>query len=255
MNALTKLLERKREKLLSVYFTAGFPEFGSTMPVLKALEEAGVDFVEVGMPYSDPLADGPVIQESGSRAIRNGMDTGKLLEQLSGAGAGIPVVLMGYLNPVLQYGLEAFCRDAASAGVSGLILPDLPPGLYASDYKTAFEKYGLHHIPLITPTTSAERIRMIDAMSTAFIYAVSASSVTGAGTTDRDRKRRYLERLRQMNLVHPFLVGFGIQDRESLSLANACGAGAIVGTAFIRALQECKNEKEAVNLLLKRLQE
>jgi tryptophan synthase alpha chain len=253
MNALTALLERKQEKLLSVYFTAGFPEYGSTVPILQALEKGGVDFAEVGMPFSDPLADGPVIQQSSTRAIRNGMDIGNMLAQLAGASVSMPIVLMGYLNPVLQYGLEAFCRDAAKVGVSGLILPDLPPEVYVSDYKNLFGDYGLHHIFLVTPTTNDERIRLIDDMSTAFIYAVSASSVTGSKAGDREGTRAYLKRLGEMNLKHPFIVGFGIQDRESLSLANAYGAGAIVGTAFIRALQETGNEKLAVDALMKLL--
>jgi tryptophan synthase alpha chain len=253
MNALTKLLERKKKDLLSVYFTAGFPERESTVPILKALEGAGVDFAEVGMPFSDPLADGPVIQQASTRAIGNGMDIGILLEQLSGAGGRMPILLMGYLNPVLQYGMADFCRNARAAGVSGVILPDLPPEVYASDYKNHFEENGLHHIFLVTPTTPESRIRLVDSLSTSFIYAVSASSVTGNKSGDQQEKRVYLERLQNMDLKHPFLVGFGVQDRASLSLAQACGAGAIVGTAFIRALEEEATEELAVQALLEKL--
>ena len=253
MNALTKLLEQKKKDLLSVYFTAGFPQRDSTVPVLKALEGAGVDFAEVGMPFSDPLADGPVIQHSSSRAIGNGMDVGTMLEQISGAGVNMPLVLMGYLNPVLQFGVADFCRRAGEAGAAGVILPDLPPEVYASDYKSLFEENGLHHIFLLTPTTSENRIRMIDELSTSFIYAVSASSVTGNKSGDQQEKRAYLERLRDMRLRHPFLVGFGIQDHASLSLAQAYGAGGIVGTAFIRALEEKDSEELAVRALLDKL--
>lgn len=253
MNALTRTLEHKKKDLFSVYFTAGFPELDSTVRILKALEGAGVDFAEVGMPFSDPLADGPVIQRASTQAIGNGMDVGVLLEQLHGAGTDMPLVLMGYLNPVLQYGMAGFCEKAGAAGVSGVILPDLPPEVYASDYKNLFEKNGLHHIFLITPTTDERRIRMIDALSTSFIYAVSASSVTGNKEGDEREKRAYLQRLRNMRLKNPFVVGFGIQDRASMSLANEYGAGAIVGTAFIRALEEEATEAKALQVLLDKL--
>ncbi len=253
MNQLTRLLGTKQRELLSVYFVAGFPGPDSTVPVLKALAAAGVDFVEIGMPFSDPMADGPVIQEANARAIENGMHLGMLLARLEEAPLRIPVLLMGYLNPVLRYGMERFCRDAARAGVSGVILPDLPVAMYNSTYRKLFEAYGLHMIFLVTPSTSEARIREIDAQSTAFIYAVSASATTGVRGEDDQGKLAYFRRLKAMNLTHPFMVGFGIQDPASLAMARTHAAGAIVGTAFIRALMESPGEEQAVHALFRQL--
>lgn len=250
---MTTLLEKKRENLLSVFFTAGFPELDSMGKTLRSLQENGIDFAEIGMPFSDPLADGPVIQRTNTVAIRNGMNLELLFRQLEGIQMEMPLILMGYLNPVLQFGVESFCRRAAGAGVSGVILPDLPPDVYEAQYRDLFLSYGLHFVFLITPTTDEARIRKIDALSTAFIYAVSSSSITGKQGADEGRKRDYLLRLHKMDLMHPLLVGFGVRDKASFDLAREFTAGAIIGTAFLNARMEAGDEDQAVKTLLRKL--
>lgn len=255
-NALTKLLNEKSEKLLSVFFTAGFPSLDSTSKVLMSFQDAGVDFVEVGIPYSDPLADGPVIQHTSTIAIRNGMTIDRLFSQLQVLKGKLhtPLVLMGYLNPVLQFGAEAFCLKARDAGVAGVILPDLPMHEYRNQYKELFKAYDLHGIFLITPSTKEERIREIDRESTAFIYAVSSSSTTG-GVDDRGREQKlaYFRRLQDMHLMHPVVVGFGIHDQQTLQDAWQHTSGAIIGSAYLQLLEKAEHEQTAIGELIKRI--
>jgi tryptophan synthase alpha chain len=243
MSRITNLFEHKKNNILNVYCTAGFPSLDSLGQVMHALEKNGADIIEIGMPYSDPLADGPVIQASSTRALSNGMSLSILFNQINemrnasfpGGKMEIPVLLMGYLNPILQYGFERFCRDAASAGVDGLILPDLPIFEFESQYSKIIRRYGLDFIFLVTPETSEERIRKLDALSQGFIYAVSSSSTTGKDK-DMSAQRAYFERLQQMRLNNPILIGFGIRDRESFRQACEYANGAIIGTAYIQAI-------------------
>ena len=239
-NRLTRLFQAKNQNLLNVYFTAGYPELESTGLVLKTLEAAGADLVEIGMPYSDPMADGPTIQASNTVALNNGMSIRKLLRQVEAARAEVtlPIILMGYLNPVMQYGMERFCEEAARVGVDGLILPDLPLHDYEEVYRPLFEKYQLSVIFLVTPQTSEARIRQIDDLTSSFIYMVSSASTTGNKVGGDDKQLRYFERIRQMNLKNPCLIGFGISDRPSFELACRYAAGAIIGSAFIKVIQE-----------------
>ncbi len=230
----------KPGKLLSIYFTAGFPELEDTVPILEELQAAGVDMIEIGLPFSDPLADGPVIQESSTRAIRNGMHTARLFEQLEKVREtiSIPLILMGYFNPVLQYGVEAFCRKCAEIGIDGLILPDLPLDLYERDYKDIVEAHGLSMIFLISPQTSEERIRKIDLASDSFIYMVSSASTTGVQKDFGSGREAYFDRIASLELQHPQIVGFGISDAQSFQTATTKAKGAIIGSAFIRMLEE-----------------
>ena len=260
MNALTDLLNKKQEKLFSIFFTAGYPRLESTGKVLLSLQENGVDFAEIGMPYSDPLADGPVIQQTNTIAIANGMGMQTLFTQLMALRGSMtmPLVLMGYLNPVLQYGVEPFCRRAAEAGVSGVILPDLPLHEYRENYREMFLRYQLHAIFLITPTSKPERIREVDKLSTAFIYAVSASSTTGTpGEGEQqaivEQKIRYLSTIRDMKLNSPVVVGFGIKDQASLNDAWQYTSGAIIGTEYLRQISAATHESQAIGMLEKKL--
>ena len=220
-----------------MYCTAGFPRLDSTLEVMKALVDNGADLIELGMPYSDPLADGPVIQASSTVALSNGMTIAKLFEQLAGMRESIdvPVLLMGYMNPVLQYGFEKFCAAAAEAGVDGLILPDLPMYEFETEYGPVIRRYGLDFVFLVTPETSESRIREVDTLSSGFLYAVSSSSTTGKDK-DMGEQEAYFARLRAMKLRNPVLVGFGIRDRGSFEAASRHANGAIIGTAYIRAL-------------------
>jgi tryptophan synthase alpha chain len=238
MSRIDELFQRKKERVLSVYCTAGYPFLESTLPVMKALQDAGADMIELGMPYSDPLADGPVIQASSVKALENGMSLPVLFEQIRGfrEAISVPVLLMGYMNPVLQYGLERFCADAAAAGVDGLILPDLPMYEYETEYGAVIKKYGLDFVFLVTPETSPERVRLLDGLSSGFLYAVSSSSTTGKDKNFTDQ-RAYFDRLRGMGLQNPILVGFGIKDKPTFEAACGYTAGAIIGTAYIKALE------------------
>lgn len=248
------LNRRSADKLLSVYMTAGFPHLGDTVADIRALAEAGIDFVEIGMPFSDPLADGPVIQQASSQALENGMSLALLFDQLAAFRGQIPIpaILMGYINPVLRFGVELFCQKAKAAGVSGVILPDLPMREYLLGYREFFQSQGLHFIFLVTPTTPESRIRQIDEMSTAFIYAVGSSSTTGSRENDLNREA-YLQRLRAMNLKSPLVVGFGIKDRESLQQAWKYAKGGIVGTAYIQRRMAGQTSGAAVLSLLRHL--
>jgi len=237
MSRIEKLFSKKKKNILNVYCTAGYPKPDSTLNIIQALQDCGADMIEIGMPYSDPLADGPVIQHSSSIALTNGMTIKKLFEQLRNLRQNItiPVVLMGYMNPVLQFGFEKFCAEAAAVGIDGLILPDLPIYEYETEYGATIKKYGLDFIFLVTPETSVERIEKLDELSSGFIYAVSSSSTTGK---DKDMAgvKAYLQKLKGMQLKNPVLVGFGIKDKSSFNDACQWANGAIIGTAFIKAL-------------------
>ena len=242
MSKLRELFKRKDNNVLNVYCTAGYPQLNSTLEVMKTLQENGADIIELGMPYSDPLADGPVIQQSSSIALTNGMTIKKLFEQLKDfrKNISVPVVLMGYMNPVLQYGFEKFCADAAAVGIDGLILPDLPEHEFETEYGAIIKKHGLDFIFLVTPETSDERIKKLDELSTGFLYAVSSSSTTGSDKNMTD-VRSYLQKLKSLNLSNPVLVGFGIKDKTTFEAACANANGAIIGTAYIKALEESGN--------------
>jgi tryptophan synthase alpha chain len=243
MKRLDELFKKKKDKILSVYCTAGFPHLQDTVDVMKALQENGTDIIELGMPYSDPLADGPVIQHSSTVALKNGMTIKKLFEQLKGFRSAamdravtIPVLLMGYMNPILQYGFEKFCSDTAALGIDGLIVPDLPEYEYETEYASIIKKYGLDFVFLVTPETSAERVIKLDQLSNGFLYAVSSSSTTGRDKNMTDVKE-YLRNLKRLRLKNPVLVGFGIKDKQTFDAACEDANGAIIGTAFIKALE------------------
>lgn len=239
MNRITNLFNNKRTRVLNVYCTAGFPEADSTREVLRSLQAAGADMIEIGMPYSDPLADGPVIQASSAKAIENGMTMRKLFDELKDfrKQIDVPVILMGYMNPVMQYGFEKFCAKAAETGIDGLILPDLPMYEFENEYGAIINKYGLKFIFLVTPETSDERIRKLDELSTGFLYAVSSSSTTGK-EKDMNDQAGYFKKLQDMKLKNPVLIGFGIKDKATFDAASKYSNGAIIGTAYIRALEK-----------------
>ena len=251
MSRIQELFARKNKKVLNVYCTAGYPALDSTLRVMKALQENGADLVELGMPYSDPLADGPVIQASGGKALENGMTIVRLFEQLKELrpAVRVPVILMGYMNPALQYGFEGFCREAAAVGVDGLILPDLPIYEFETEYGAIIKKYGLDFIFLVTPETSEARIRKVDALSTGFLYAVSSSSITGKDK-NMDSQQGYFERLEKMKLKNPVLVGFGIKDSKTFEVATMHTIGAIIGTAYIQALENNPDIESATKQFL-----
>ena len=237
MSRIKELFSKKQHDILNVYCTAGFPEADSTITVIKALQDAGADMVELGMPYSDPLADGPVIQASGLKALENGMTIALLFSQLKTLRQEIhlPVVLMGYMNPVLQYGFEKFCADASACGIDGLILPDLPEYEFQNEYGAIIRKYGLDFIFLVTPETSEARVRRLDDLSSGFLYGVSSSATTGKDK-DFTAVEQYLEHLRGMQLKNPVLVGFGIKDSHTFRSASRFANGGIIGTAYIKAI-------------------
>jgi tryptophan synthase alpha chain len=262
MSRIEQLFKRKSNNILNVYCTAGYPFLESTLEVMKALEENGADLIELGMPYSDPLADGPVIQHSSTIAIANGMTIEILFEQLKGfrkspslggVGGAVPAILMGYMNPILQYGLEKFCASAAAVGIDGIILPDLPMYEFETEYKELFQQHGLNFIFLITPETSEERIRKIDCLSSGFIYAVSSSSTTGNNKAI-ESQQAYFKKLQDMKLSNPILVGFGIKDKQTFNAACEYTNGAIIGSAYIKALENSSNigqsTKEFLNNVL-----
>lgn len=244
MSRINTLFEKKNKNILSVYFTAGFPSLNSTMTILESLQDAGADMIELGIPYSDPLADGPVIQSSGSVALSNGMTIAHLFGQLKNFREKIklPVLFMGYLNPILQYGFEKFCRDAAEAGVDGLILPDLPMFEYEKEYGEIVSRFKLDFVFLVTPETTETRLRKLDQLSSGFIYAVSSSSTTGKIALLNDQEV-YFERLRKMELQNPVLIGFGIRDKASFLKACTYANGAIIGTAYIKALENSRENE------------
>lgn len=226
------------KKLLSIYFTAGYPALNDTVQIIEDLEKNSVDMIEIGLPFSDPLADGPTIQESSTAALKNGMTTEKLFEQLKDIRktVSIPLIVMGYFNPMLQYGVKAFCKKCQEIGVDGIIMPDLPLDVYQTEYEAIFKKYGLINVFLITPQTSDKRIRQIDEASDGFIYMVSSASVTGSKSGFSNTQTDYFERIAKMNLKNPQIVGFGIKDSETFQAATKNAKGAIIGSAFIKHL-------------------
>ncbi len=250
MNRINQKLQEDK-KILSIYFSAGYPSLNDTVQIIQDLEKNGVDMIEIGLPFSDPLADGPTIQESSTQALYNGMTTEVLFNQLADIRktVAIPLIIMGYFNPMLQYGMENFCKKCAEIGIDGLIIPDLPVDVYAHEFKATFEKYGLINVFLITPQTSEERIRFIDSVSDGFIYMVSSASVTGSqsgfGTTQED----YFKRIADMNLKNPQVVGFGINNAETFNQATQFAKGAIIGSAFIQNLT--KNGVESIGEFVK----
>lgn len=237
MNRINQKL-KENKKLLSIYFTAGYPNIDDTINVIQNLEKSGVDLIEIGLPFSDPLADGPTIQASSTQALKNGMTSELLFNQLKDIrkSVSIPLIIMGYFNPMLQYGVEAFCEKCQEVGIDGLIIPDLPVDVYHSEYKATFEKYGLINIFLITPQTSDERIRYIDSVSSGFIYMVSSASVTGGQSGFGNVQTGYFKRISKMNLNNPQIVGFGISNNETFTQATTHAKGAIIGSAFIKHL-------------------
>jgi len=259
MSRIAELFRRKNERVVNIYCTAGYPQLDSTLKIMKALQDNGADMIELGMPYSDPLADGPVIQASSTIAIANGMTIQKLFEQLKdfrkspslgGVGEVLPVILMGYMNPVLQYGFEKFCSDAAAVGIDGLILPDLPEYEFETEYGAIIKKYGLDFIFLVTPETSEKRIKKLDKLSTGFLYAVSSSSTTGSDKNMTDVKS-YLQKLKSHQLRNLILVGFGIKDKQTFEAACQYANGAIIGSAFVKAMEGARNEELSVKQFLK----
>jgi tryptophan synthase alpha chain len=239
MNRITELFDNKKSRILNIYCTAGFPFVNSTLEVMNALQESGADMIELGMPYSDPLADGPVIQASSTKAIGNGMTINKLFNDLKDfrKEISVPVILMGYMNPALQYGFEKFCAKAAEVGIDGLILPDLPMYEYETEYGEIINKHGLKFVFLVTPETSDERITMLDRLSTGFLYAVSSSSTTG-NEKSMEQQMGYFKKLQDMKLRNPLLIGFGINNNDTFNAACKYANGAIIGTAYIKALEQ-----------------
>lgn len=246
-NRITERFLNRDKKVLSVFTTAGFPEFDSLIPLCETLEDSGVEMIEIGFPFSDPLADGPTIQKSSEAALANGMTLVKLFEQLASfrVSVKVPALLMGYLNPVVQFGVENFFRKAADCGIDGVILPDLPFQEYLSEYKALAEELNLSVVFLITPQTPEERIREIDEHSHGFIYAVSVASVTGKALEVDSAREEYFRRLSEMKLKNPVVVGFGISDRESFEASTKYLDGGIIGSAFIRAIENCSSVGDA----------
>ena len=243
MNRINQTLNQDK-KLLSIYFTAGFPQLEDTLPILEQLQEADVDMIELWLPFSDPLADGPTIQESSTQALRNGMTTDKLFTQLEGIRDRIhvPMIVMGYFNPMMQYGVERFCKRCQEVGIDGLIIPDLPADVYHEQYQSLFQQYGLLNMFLITPQTPDDRIRYIDQVSSGFIYMVSSAATTGAQGSFGDTQQHYFQRIADMKLQSKLLVGFGISNAETYQSAVAHSQGAIIGSAFIKHLEANGNQ-------------
>ncbi len=238
-NRIHKKLDEEK-KLLSIYFSAGFPNLNDTVSIIQDLEKQGVDMIEIGLPFSDPLADGPTIQKSSTIALKNGMGTELLFDQLKDIRktVSIPLIIMGYFNPVLQYGVENFCKKCRETGIDGLILPDLPLDVYLEEYEAIFRKYNLINIFLITPQTSELRISQIDEASDGFIYMVSSASTTGAKNGLGEEQEAYFERIARMNLKNPQIVGFGISNARTFDQATKTAKGAIIGSAFIKMLSQ-----------------
>jgi tryptophan synthase alpha chain len=244
-NRINTLFRNQKNNVLSVYFTAGYPKLDDTMKILRSLQWAGVNMVEIGLPFSDPVADGPVIQNSSKKAIENGMTLKYLFSQIEGfrKHIKIPVVLMGYFNNIYQYGIESFCRRSAEVGIDGVIIPDLPAGEYISKYQSLFDRYNIKNIFLITPQTSDERIKMLDSVADSFLYIVSSSRTTGTNLVNDDFNRRYLEKIKKIKLSNPTMIGFGIHDKQTFDLACNYASGAIIGSAYISAIAETKTLK------------
>jgi tryptophan synthase alpha chain len=256
MNKITQLFnERGDRKLLSLYFCAGTPTLESTTEVIKTMQKRGIDMIEVGIPFSDPMADGPVIQDAATKALKNGMSLKTLFNQLKSIKEeiSIPLILMGYLNPIMQYGIEAFCQSCVESGVSGVIIPDLPFKDYLDDIKPVADRYDLRIIMLITPETSEERIRFIDEHTEGFIYMVSSAATTGAQQSFDEQKQAYFQKINGMNLRNPRMIGFGISNKQTLESAQSNAAGAIIGSKFVQFLDEEKDANRALDRLFEAL--
>ncbi len=305
VNRINHLFATKRENILSIYFCAGHPTLDSTADTIRTLEQKGVDMIEVGIPFSDPMADGPVIQDAATKALRNGMTLKKLFSQLEeldrsplltspkgeenhpdstsslqskepcpdgksspqskepcpdgkssplgGTGGGLPLILMGYLNPIMQFGFEQFCQRCVEVGIDGVIIPDLPFKDYLEEYKPVADRYDIRIIMLITPETSDERIRFIDDHTDGFIYMVSSASTTGAQQSFGDQKQAYFSRIQAMHLKHPCMIGFGISNKQTLEAAQSHAAGAIIGSKFVKLYEETQDAGEAMDKLLEAL--
>ena len=251
MNRIKQLFGEKKNNILSIYFTAGYPNLNDTYTIIHELQANGIDLIEIGIPFSDPMADGPTIQASGTIALNNGMTLRKLFDQLTDIRKDItiPLIMMGYLNPIMQYGFESFCKKCNEIGIDGVIIPDLPFNDYISEYKAIADKYDIKVIMLITPETSDERIRLIDKHTDGFIYMVSSASTTGAQSSFDDKKQDYFRKINNMDLRNPRLVGFGISNKATLDAANANASGAIIGSKFISLLKEDASIKDAVRAL------
>ena len=257
MNKINQLFSQHSDrKLLSLYFCAGAPTLNGTADVIRTLERRGIDMIEVGIPFSDPMADGPVIQDAATTALKNGMTLQTLFDQLKTIKdeVGIPLVLMGYLNPIMQMGIECFCQQCVESGVSGIIIPDLPFKDYMDEVKPVADRYDLRVIMLITPETSEERIRFIDDHTDGFIYMVSSAAITGAQKSFDDAKQEYFRRINQMNLRNPRMIGFGISNKQTLKAAQDNAAGAIIGSKFVTLLNESKDADEALDKLFEALE-
>lgn len=251
MSTLKKVLEKKKEGLLNIYCTAGYPKLNDLPKIVNALHESGVDMVEIGIPYSDPIADGETIQKSNAVALSNGITIDLIFEQLKECNQEIPKVVMTYFNPVFKYGIEYFCQQCQSAGVEGVIIPDMPISLYQASYEEMFENYGLSMTFLITPQTSKERLQLIDGLSSTFIYAVSSSSTTGKSTGGLTDGNDYLSGLKGLGLKHPILVGFNISTSDDLALVQKHAHGGIIGSAFIKYLSDKPSPEEATKQFVK----
>jgi tryptophan synthase alpha chain len=248
MNRIDQLFQKKQHEILSVYFTAGHPELNSTQFIIKALAEAGADMIEIGMPFSDPMADGPVIQHSSSVALKNGMSLKLLFEQLKEirSEVQVPLLLMGYLNPVLQYGMERFCESCSRVGIDGIILPDLPLEVYENEYKMVFRNSGLHNIFLISPQTGETRLEALDNAGSGFLYFVSSSSTTGMKNGFTGEQTAYFEKISSYKLKNPALIGFGISNHDTFATVCRYASGAIIGSAFVKMLGEAKDTTEEI---------
>ena len=255
MNRINQLFATKHENILSIYFCAGHPTLEGTAHTIRTLEQKGVDMIEVGIPFSDPMADGPVIQDAATKALRNGMTLKKLFSQLEGIRPEVqmPLILMGYLNPIMQFGFEAFCQRCVEVGIDGVIIPDLPFKDYLEEYKPIADRYDIRIIMLITPETSDERIRFIDEHTDGFIYMVSSAATTGAQKEFGDAKQAYFSRINSMNLKHPRMIGFGISNRQTLEAAQRNASGAIIGSKFVNLFEETGDAAKAMDALLEAL--
>lgn len=257
MNRINQLFQQPDHKLLSIYFCAGHPTLDATVATLQALQDGGVDMVEIGVPFSDPMADGPVIQDAATKSLRNGMTLKTLFKQLTDIRSSIhiPLLLMGYLNPILHFGFEDFCKECVRVGIDGMIIPDLPFRDYLDDFKPIADRYGLRIVMLITPETSEERIRFIDEHTEGFIYMVSSAATTGAQKSFDEVKQEYFQRINSMNLRNPRMIGFGISNRQTLETSQANAAGAIIGSKFVNLLDATHDPVEAFAQLRKALSE
>ena len=256
MNRINQLFNEKKTPVLSLYFCAGTPVLNETADVIRTLEKKGIDMIEIGIPFSDPMADGPVIQDAATKALRNGMTLKLLMSQLKDIrkDVRIPLVFMGYLNPIMQYGFERFCQDCQTCGIDGVIIPDLPFKDYQQEYRPIAEKYDIKVIMLITPETSEERIRQIDRHTDGFIYMVSSAAITGAQKDFNEQKQAYFKRIEAMNLQHPRMIGFGISNRQTYEAAVSHAAGCIIGSKFVTLLEEEQGDAgKAVDRLLEAL--